>query len=161
MSNGDESSLQFLGTEGTLKLDSDGLEFEPEEPIEDNRAIVETWPKALEQKYYENSDVIKTQLEPAREKKEKEREEKEKGKSAEEDDGKITDPDRPHHFKSTGPDATEVHLGHFFDSVRNRKPYWEDAAVGHRAAACAHMINASVKERRMVEWDFRKDDIKS
>jgi len=33
-------------------------------------------------------------------------------------------------------------------------------ALGLAAAACAHMINLSIKEKRMVEWDFEKDDVK-
>jgi hypothetical protein len=33
--------------------------------------------------------------------------------------------------------------------------------VGHRAAACAHMVNRSAEQGRLVEWDFAKDDIKS
>ena len=53
-----------------------------------------------------------------------------------------------------------LHFGHFFDSIRTRQPYWEDAAAGHHAAACAHMVNKSARERRMVEWDFAKDDIR-
>ena len=58
-------------------------------------------------------------------------------------------------------DATVAHFGHFFESIRTRKPYWEDAAAGHHAAACAHMVNLSAAQQRMVEWDFAKDDIKA
>ena len=34
-------------------------------------------------------------------------------------------------------------------------------AAGHHAAACAPMVNKSARERKMVEWDFAKDDIRS
>jgi hypothetical protein len=34
-------------------------------------------------------------------------------------------------------------------------------AVGHYAAACAHMVNQAAQQRRLVEWDFAKDDIKA
>ena len=54
-----------------------------------------------------------------------------------------------------------VHLGHWVDSLRTRQPYWEDALAGHHAAACAHMVNLSAQQRRLVEWDFSRDDIKS
>ena len=161
LSTGDESSVEYLGTEGRIRLDEDTLRFDPEEPLEDNRRIVETWPKALEEKYYADPAVIKFEVEPAKERKGKEqeeREEKEKGAKAGAED-KVTDPDRPHRFRAKG-DATAVHLGDFFSAVQSRKPCWEDATAGHRAAACAHMINRSVKESRMVEWDFQKDDIK-
>jgi len=52
------------------------------------------------------------------------------------------------------------HVGHFLESIRTRKPHWEDSLAGHHAAACAHMINLSAKRKRVVEWDFAKDDVK-
>jgi hypothetical protein len=59
-----------------------------------------------------------------------------------------------------GPEPTFAHFGHFFESIRSRQPYWEDASAGHHAAACAHMVNLSVKQKRQVEWDFGKDDLR-
>ena len=53
-----------------------------------------------------------------------------------------------------------THMGHFLESIRTRKPFWEDAVAGHHAAACAHLINLSAKQKRLVEWDFGKDDIR-
>lgn len=132
-----EGAFQILGTEGSLTL-GDGLTFQPENVVEDNRWIVESWPRALEEGYYRDPKVIQTEVEPARNRKRAE----------------------PEHFEEKGPDATVLHFGHFFESVRTRKPYWEDAAVGHHAAACAHMVNRSARERRQVEWDFGKDDLK-
>src|SRR2546421_308723 len=67
----------------------------------------------------------------------------------------------PETFRDPGPEATILHFGHFFDSVKSRQPYWEDATAGHRAAACAHMVNMSAKQRRLVQWDFDKDDIRA
>ena len=37
---------------------------------------------------------------------------------------------------------------------------YEDAVVGHHAAAAAHMVNLSVRQRRLVEWDFAADTAK-
>jgi len=51
-------------------------------------------------------------------------------------------------FKDEGPKPIFAHFGHFFDPVRTRQPYWEDAVAGHHAASCAHLINLSAKERR-------------
>jgi hypothetical protein len=59
------------------------------------------------------------------------------------------------------PGSTIVHLGHWLESIRTRKPYWQDAVQGHHAAACAHMVNLSAKQLRVVEWDFARDDIKT
>jgi len=133
-----QGGFQILGTEGTLII-GDGVTFYPEKAVEDNRWIVESWPKSLEEAYYRDPKVIATEVEPAKNYKKPE----------------------PQKFNDEGPDPTELHFGHFFESVRTRKPYWEDAVAGHHAAACAHLINLSAKDRRMTEWDFTKDDIRS
>jgi predicted dehydrogenase len=134
-----EGSFQILGTEGTINLAS-GLSYYPESAVEDNRWIVESWPKALEEAYYRDPKIRQEELVGTR-----------KPKLVE----------GPHQFQQEGRDATFIHIGHFLESVRSRKSYWEDATAGHRAAACAHMVNRSAKEQRLVEWDFSKDDIKA
>jgi hypothetical protein len=35
----------------------------------------------------------------------------------------------------------------------------EDARFGHRAACCAHMINQSIRESRIVKWDEGRNTI--
>ncbi len=132
-----EGGLQFLGTEGTLVMGGT-LTFHPEHVFEDNRWIVESWPKALEEAYYKDPKVIAAEVEAAR-----------KPRAA------------PETFQASGPEPTTAHFARFFEAVRTRKPSWEDPAAGHRAAACAHLINLSARRRRPVEWDFGKDDIKS
>jgi predicted dehydrogenase len=129
-----EAAFQVLGTEGSITIGGDGLVFYPENAVEDNRWIVDAWAQPLEDAYYKDPKVIATEVEP----------------------GKRTRK-APEHFKDEGPEATVAHFGHFFDSVRSREPYWENAVAGHHAAACAHMINLSARERRVVEWDFGKD----
>ncbi len=129
-----EASFKMLGTEGSITIGGDGLAFYPENAIEDNRWIVDAWAQPLEDAYYQDAKVIATEVEPAK------RPRKE-----------------PEHFKDEGPEPTVAHFGHFFDSVRSRQPYWENEVAGHHAAACAHMINLSASERRVVSWDFAKD----
>ena len=133
-----EGGFQILGTEGTLII-GDGVTFYPEKPVDDNRWIVESWPRKFEDAYYRDPKVIATEVEPAKDYKKPE----------------------PQKFDDQGPDPTEMHFGHFFESVRSRQPYWEDAVAGHHAAACAHLINLSARERRMTEWDFTRDDLRS
>ena len=131
-----EGQFQVLGTEGAVTIGWDGLAFHPENVVEDNRWIVDAWAQPLEDAYYKDPKVIATEIEPAkRPKKEVER------------------------FKDEGPEPTLAHFNHFFDSVKSRQPYWENAAAGHHAAACAHMVNQSASQHRTVEWDFAKDDI--
>jgi len=134
-----EGSFEILGTEGSLGLGGD-LTFHPETAVEDNRWIVESWPSRLEQAYYRDPKVRQTELAGTR-----------KPRLLE---GVQT-------FRSEGQDATVAHFGHWLESIRSRKPYWEDATVGHRAAACAHMVNLSLKQQRLVSWDYTADDIKA
>jgi predicted dehydrogenase len=133
-----EQGLQVLGTEGALTLGSAGLVFYPENVVEDNRWIVDSWAQALEDAYYRDPKVIATEVEPAKQPKKE-----------------------PEHFKTESQDATVAHFGHFFESIRTRQSYWEDASAGHHAASCAHMIVQSAHERRIVEWDYSKDDIRA
>jgi predicted dehydrogenase len=133
-----QGGFQILGTEGTLVI-GDGLTFYPEKAVENNRWIVESWPKTLEDAYYRDPKVIATEIEPAKNYKKPE----------------------PERFNDNAIDPTITHFGHFFESIRTRRPYWEDASAGHHAAACAHLINLSARERRMTEWDFTRDDIRS
>lgn len=135
-----QGSFQFLGTEGTLDVGWGTLKFQPEAAVEDNRWIVESWPKALEAKYWADPKVRKTEFKFIGTPKVKE---------------------TAMSFKELGLESTVAHLGHFLDSVQSRKSYWEDAAAGHHAAACAHMINRSARTGRAVEWDFAKDDVRA
>jgi len=131
--------FQILGTEGSIVL-GDGMSFHAENAVEDNRWIVESWPSRLEAEYYKNPKVRESEM-PQTWK------------------PKLRGESEVYH--ETGTDATAAHLSNWVDSIRSRKPPYEDALAGHRAAVCAHMVNRSVKQRRMVEWDFRQEDIKA
>jgi len=50
-----------------------------------------------------------------------------------------------------------VHMARFFDSVRQHKPAVEDGVMGHHAAAAAHMVNLSLRQRRPLDWNFTTD----
>ena len=60
-------------------------------------------------------------------------------------------------WRSEGRDASFIHVQNFFESVRSRKKPFEDALFGHRAAACAHMVNQSIRTKRMIEWNFSEE----
>ncbi len=134
-----ESSFQFLGTEGTVNLGGGGMAFLPESAVEDNRWIVESWPRALEDAYYRDPKVRQAELV---------------------DSWQPRVVEGAQQFQEQGQDATVAHFRHWQESIRSRKLYWEDAAAGHHAAACAHMVNLSARQRRLVEWDFGRDDIR-
>ncbi|MBI3681861.1 MAG: Gfo/Idh/MocA family oxidoreductase [Acidobacteria bacterium] len=134
-----EGSFQILGAEGSILL-GDGMTFVAENAIEDNRWIVESWPSKLEEEYYKNPKVRQEELPHTHQPKLK----------------PVTE-----QYRSEGADSTLSHMAGWVDAIRTRKPPYEDALVGHRAAACAHMVNQSVKQRRVVEWDFQKEDVKA
>jgi len=134
-----EGSFQFLGTEGTLNI-ANGLEFTPESVVEDNRWIVESWPRALEAAYWQDPKVRQSEMPGLRK-------------------PKISESSV--RFREQGQEATIVHFANFLESIRTRKPYWQDAVAGHHAASCAHMVNQSVRTGKLVEWDFHRDDIKA
>jgi len=134
-----ESGFQFLGTEGTITLGSPAIRYEPENAVEDNRWIVESWPSRLEAQYYQDAKVKAAELPETR---------APKLSSAGEE------------FRQTGLDSTYSHFGNWLNALRTRKAFWEDALNGHRAAACAHMVNLSVREKRLVEWDFQAENIR-
>ncbi len=134
-----EGSFQILGTEGTINL-AGGLTYTPEHVVEDNRWIIDSWPRALADAYYRDPKVREQEVPATR---------------------KPRIIETLQQFRSEGQDSNIVHLGHFLDSIRTRRPHWQDAAAGHRAAACAHMVNLSVAKGRLVEWDFGRDDIKA
>lgn len=135
-----EGSFQFLGTEGTITLGWGTMSFHPERAVEDNRWIIDSWPRNLAEAYYRDPKVREAELPATR---------------------KPRAVEGPQEFYHEGLDATVVHLGHWLESIRTRKPYWQDAVQGHHASACAHMVNLSAKQLRVVEWDFARDDIKA
>lgn len=134
-----EASFQFLGTEGTVSLGEPNMRFEPERVTEDNRWIVESWPSRLERQYYADPKVRASELPSTLSPK--------IAAAAEE-------------YRQTGLDSTYSHFGNWLTAIRTRKAFWEDALVGHRAAACAHMVNLSARTGRAVEWDFANEAIR-
>ncbi len=135
-----ESNFVFLGTEGTLSLGWGDLSYAPEAASEDNAWIVASWPSRLEAAYWADPKVRASER-PGMAKPSLVR-----GQEV---------------YRSAGMDSTYTHFASWLESIRTRKPHWEDAARGHRAAACAHMVNRSAKEGRVLEWDASSDRIKA
>lgn len=130
-----ESGFEILGTKASIAFRGGRLTFTPENVYEDNRWVVESWERQLEKAYYDDPNI-----------------------QAEETPQTWSPQMRAHSevFEEWGHNATRTHLAQFVDSVRTRRPPVEDASMGHRAAACAHLINESVKRKAIVHWDFDK-----
>lgn len=135
-----EGGFQILGTQGTLLLSDTSVTYEPESVHEDNRWIVESWPSRLEEAYYKDPKVLKSEVPSSWE---------------------PTVSLGMERWDEEGKDSTFVHVANFFDCVRSRKQPVEDALVGHRAAAVAHLVNLSYKQKKMVHWDFSKETTKT
>jgi predicted dehydrogenase len=136
---GTGSGLTIHGTKGTLEFGGGKLTFTPE-IIHDNHGwVVRSWPSELEKQYYDDPDNKFRELPDTRPPKTLE-------------GGEI--------WQSEGIDATTVHFQELFDAIRNGTPTKEDATVGHHAAACAHMVNLSIEQGKMIHWDKEKDTIK-
>ena len=129
-------SFEFLGTEGTLLLGWRKMEFIPERNFENNRWITESWPEELERQYYERPEV------------KQEQEARRKARGTDRATEEFTEP---------GADPTVKHFLQFFESVRKRTHTVEDATKGHRAAACAHLINDSARRDVVTRWNFTTD----
>ncbi len=133
-----ESGFEILGTKGSISFREDSLMFTPENVHEDNRWVVDSWPEDLAREYYSKQEV-----------------------QARESPGTW----RPQMqlerevYTQQGHDDTLTHLQRFFESVQTRQTPVQDAVAGHRAAACAHMINQSLKSMKTVYWDFAGEKV--
>jgi predicted dehydrogenase len=131
-----EAGFQILGTEGTLTIGYDQLRFAPERVHEDNGWITDSWASDLQKKYYEDPKIKK--------------EERPYGNPPE----LVTGSEQ---YTEIGLGADVLHMANFLRSVRTREQPNEPALLGHRAAACAHLINYSAKKGQMAFWDFDKE----
>ncbi len=62
-------------------------------------------------------------------------------------------PNRRQLFEPKGFNAHLEHHKNFYNAVRTRKPFFEDAVFGYRAAGPALLTNVSYFERRICEWN--------
>ena len=131
-----ESGFEVLGKEASLVFRDDQMVLKPETATEGNAWVVSSWPEALEKAYYEDPKVKAEERPdtwPARVRKQSEV------------------------YGEIGQEATFVHVSRFFESVRQNKPAVEDGPMGHHAAAAAHMVNLSLRQKRPLEWNFATD----
>ncbi len=133
-----ESGFQILGTKGSIVLGGSRLTFVPENVREDNRWIVESWPKEMEAAYYRDPKVRAEELPQTQE--------------PNVHTGTET-------YVEEGVGANVLHFRNFFRSVRERKQPEQDALAGHRAASCAHLVNMSVRQKKAMAWDFSRESV--
>jgi predicted dehydrogenase len=131
-----ESGFEVLGNEASLVFRDDEMVLKPENAIEGNGWVVSSWPEALEKAYYEDPKV-KAEERP--------------------DTWAPRTRKQSEAYGEVGQDATFVHVSRFLESVRQNKPAVEDGPMGHHAAAAAHMVNLSLRQKRPLDWNFTTD----
>lgn len=136
--------INFLGTEGvlTITLGSSGMDLAGptdmsesisvfrEPALEDYSYAVDSWSKEMREAFWQDVKNVQQAFPPIR--------------------------DTTASHVRPGPntiDATVHHLGEFFESVRSRRQPYENATVGHRAAAAGHMVNLSHRSGKRMIWD--------
>jgi predicted dehydrogenase len=131
-----ESGFEVLGNEASLVFRDNQMVLKPENAVEGNGWVVSSWPEALEKAYYDDPKV-----------------------KAEERPDSWTPRVRKQSeaYGEIGQDSTFVHMSRFFEAVRNNKPVVEDGPTGHHAAAAAHMVNLSLRQRKPLDWNFTTD----
>jgi predicted dehydrogenase len=132
-------SIEILGTKGTLSLGRE-LVLSPEQPIDDNSWIVDSWPSELQQAYYKDPKIRAAEMPDTW-------------------DPKVLSGSEE--WSGVGRNSTVLHFENFQKAVKDRKQPVEDVYAGHRAAAVAHMINLSASKKEGVSWDHSRENIKS
>jgi predicted dehydrogenase len=135
-----DSGFEILGTEASLSFRGGRLSLTRENVREDNGWILASWPEALEKAYYADPKVQARETPdtwPQEMRQESER------------------------WAEWGESTDLVHMRNFIDAVRSRRPPAQDAEAGHHAASGAHMVNLSIRQKKPIEWDFAKNNIRS
>jgi predicted dehydrogenase len=131
-----EAGFQILGTEGSLTIGYNQMRFAPERGHEDNAWITDSWSSDLQRKYYQDPKI------------------RQEEQPASNPPSIVTGGEQ---FTEVGLNADILHMANFFKSVRTRQEPNEPALIGHRAAACAHLINDSARKGQLTAWDFAKE----
>ena len=134
-----EGGVEILGTKGTLQL-GDTLRLIPDNTVDDNGWVVDSWPRALQEAYVKDPKVQEKEM-PRR-------------WPPQVIPGGET-------WLPRGRSSTYTHLENFLKSVRTRQTPIEDAVAGHHAASVAHMINLAAKGKKTVFWDKNADRMKA
>ena len=130
---GTASGLEILGTKGSLALRDGGLTFTPESGHDDNRWVVVVLGRGRREARTMTTRKCRPSSRPGSSRATL------RGAAARVGVRKVAT-------------TTYTHIANFVSSVKTRTQPVEDAAFGHRAAACAHMVNQSIREKRIVEW---------
>ena len=129
---GGAGGMRILGTQGTLAFGGGGLRFIPEIVTESNQWVVESWPEALEEAYYQDPTNRHAEMPATR---------------------TPTVLDGEEEYRAEGGNSLIIHIQDWLHAIQTGGSTVEGAMPGHHAAACAHMINHSLDQERVIRWD--------
>lgn len=135
-----ERGFQIMGTEGTLEIGGKGVTFTPSRSYDDNGWIVDSWPSKLQRAYYSDPKIIAAER-PNRQPQ------------------KVLQ--GAERWEEIGYGDAVPHIQNFVTAIRTRQQPYENAVVGHRAAAVAHMVNLAAKYKKPIFWDRDRDNVKA
>ncbi len=129
----EDFGVKFVGTEGTMTTGFTSLKLSKQPPQVEPGYTIDTFSKDVQAKFLEE---YRKQY-PAQ---------KPNADSMRPEVGETFTPPRTH----------SAHLEHhrnFYNALRSRKPFFEDAVFGLRAAGPALLTNTSLWEQRICKWD--------
>ncbi len=129
----EDFGVKFVGTEGVMTTGFTALTLSKRPRETEPGYTIETFPKDVQAKFLEE---YRKQYPPQK---------------------PNADSMRPAQVETFNPPRTHnAHLEHhrnFYNAVRSRKPFFEDAVFGFRAAGPALLTNTSLWEQRICGWD--------
>jgi predicted dehydrogenase len=128
--SGGEEGFRFVGSEGVLSLGGDGITLAKRTPEKEPGYTIGTFPKAMQDAFL------------------KEYRQRYPERTEDIENTKVERFTAPREYSEH-----RAHLKNFIESVRTRKPPYQDAVFGLRAAGPAVVSNVSLWEKRPVAWD--------
>ncbi len=127
----EDFGFRFIGNEGTLATDVRSVTLAKHPKEREPGYIIDTFPKAVQEQYV--------------------REYRKKYPPVKVTAGTLQASGETRFV--SGEDAHRRHMANFIQAVRTRKPHFEDAVFGFRAAGPALLCNTSYYEGRITTWN--------
>ncbi len=127
---GEQEGFRFVGPEGVISIDGDGVRLAKRAPEKEPGYTIDTFPKKVQddfmKEYRQKYPDTKQEMRAATEER----------------------------FRTPrGYSDHDAHLANFVEAVRTGKPVVEDPTFGLRAAGPSLLCNQSQRERRPIGWD--------
>ncbi len=132
----DSFGLRFVGSEGTMTVGYSNLTIVRRPREAEPGYTIDTFPKAVQETFLEDYRAKYPKQTPTPDSMRPNKED-------------VFTPPRDHN-------AHLEHHRNFYNALRTRKPFFEDAVFGLRTAGPALLANHSYYERKICEWDAER-----